>query len=256
MSIFPWWSENGGYFDTEYLCDTSYLNDLETVSAQVDFIEHVVNPEKYSRILDVACGPGRTCLELARRGYQNITGVDINSLFLEEAKSHTLDTGPEVKFVHRDMRNLGFSGCFDIVLCVGASIGYFDSDEENETAFKNMADALRPGGTLLLEVWKHLKTEKREPQSWDEELKNGTKALFKTYFDRILCRAHITIYKERPSRRVAVNYRIYSPEELQEMATRFGLIPKIFFLDYWGWTEAPVEDDDTRRVVMVARKPV
>lgn len=255
MSTSPWWSENGGYFDEKYLCSPLYLSDLKTVVFQVDFIERILNPVKHTRILDVACGPGRTCLELAQRGYQNITGIDINSLFLEKARALAREAGTDIKFIQKDMRELAFSESFDIVLCVCTSIGYFDNDEENEAVIKNMVDALRPGGTLLIEVWKNIK----DPQNWEEIWEDGTRVSLRIYINPITQHGELIIDRlvkgEKVPRHIEINYRIYQPEELEEMLTRFGLAPVIFYLDLRRWAETPIDDNRFSRIVVVARKP-
>lgn len=259
MSTSPWWSENGGYFDEGYLNDTLYKHDCELVSLQVDFIERILHPGKHVEIIDVACGPGRTCLELARRGYQKVTGVDINSFFLKKARAHAKKSNLNVKFVQEDMRELAFREYFDIVLSVGSSIGYFDSDDENEAVIKNMVTALKPGGTLLIEIWKHLDTSSKNPQNWEEELEDGSQCSFKTCYNPTTKRKYLTIdhtsQKDDPPRRVEVSYRAYTPKELKDILEHFGLVVEIFYLGYWEWTETPINEDHTRRVVIVAKKP-
>src|SRR5215203_4462087 len=62
-------------------------------------------------ILDLACGPGRHLLELARRGFR-ATGVDATAAFLEEARSRAEATGVTVELVHADMRQFVRPGGF------------------------------------------------------------------------------------------------------------------------------------------------
>jgi len=106
---------------------------------------------------------------------------------------------------------------------------------------------------------KTLKIEEEEPQSWQEKSEDGSKVIFNTYLDTSTKRAHLIIDREHPkpgtSRHIDVSHREYTPDELTEMVIRFGLMPEIFYLDYWKWVETPIDEDRTRRVVVVAEKP-
>ena len=47
------------------------------------------------RVLDLACGPGRHSVALARRGFR-VTGVDRSRFFLERARANGREAGVEV----------------------------------------------------------------------------------------------------------------------------------------------------------------
>jgi SAM-dependent methyltransferase len=65
----------------------------------------------------------------------------------EEAQQHNL----RINFLHKDIRDIGFEGTFDAIICVGTTFGFFD-DEQNRGVLQRLAHALKPGGRLLLEV--------------------------------------------------------------------------------------------------------
>jgi len=69
--------------------------------AQVNFIQKVCNLRKSAKILDLGCGWGRHSIELAKRGYE-ITGLEINPSYLEEARKRASSTGVKVEFVEKD----------------------------------------------------------------------------------------------------------------------------------------------------------
>ena len=61
-------------------------------------------------LLDIGCGGGKNVLNLKREF--NVTGVDLSSIMLEQAK----DLNPECMFVQGDMRTLRLDRTFDAVL--------------------------------------------------------------------------------------------------------------------------------------------
>ena len=60
---------------------------VEDTGRQVDFIIEKLHLKGGERILDLACGFGRHCLELARRGF-SVTGVDVTDRFFWTCSVH------------------------------------------------------------------------------------------------------------------------------------------------------------------------
>jgi SAM-dependent methyltransferase len=124
----------------------------------------MLEPDRYERILDLACATGRRTLELSRRGF-NVVGVDIRGGLLEVAgcEAELEDLWPY--FVEEDPRYLEYREEFDLVLSLGGgAFEHFDYDEENLRAFEAAAEALRPGGRLLMQMPNVLHVEAHLPQ--------------------------------------------------------------------------------------------
>jgi 2-polyprenyl-3-methyl-5-hydroxy-6-metoxy-1,4-benzoquinol methylase len=120
------------------------------VAKQVAFMESSLGISRGDAVLDVGCGLGQHALEFARRGYL-VVALDLALSMItraaEEAQQHNL----RINFLHKDIRDIGFEGTFDAILCVGTTFGFFD-DEQNRGVLQRLAHALKPGGRLLLEV--------------------------------------------------------------------------------------------------------
>lgn len=65
------------------------------------------------RVLDVACGTGKSFLPLLAKGYR-VVACDISEAMLAVAAPKA----PGVRLVHTDMRRLGRLGTFDLVTCL------------------------------------------------------------------------------------------------------------------------------------------
>lgn len=100
------------------------------------------------RVLDLCCGSGRHSRALARRGYE-VVGVDLSPVLLQLAEEQ--NTFPQLSFARCDMRNIPYQGEFDIVVNLFTSFGYFSSDEENASVIRNMAQALRTEGEVIID---------------------------------------------------------------------------------------------------------
>jgi ubiquinone/menaquinone biosynthesis C-methylase UbiE len=114
------------------------------------FTVRAMGLKKGMSVLDVACGPGRHSVELARRGC-DVTGLDFCRGYLDEARAAAKKRGVKADFVHGDMRKMKFAGKFDAVICMFTSFGYF-TPAQDLLVLKSMTRALKPGGRLLLDV--------------------------------------------------------------------------------------------------------
>ncbi|MCC8435717.1 methyltransferase domain-containing protein [Brevibacillus sp. M2.1A] len=100
------------------------------------------------RVLDLCCGSGRHSRALARRGYE-VVGVDLSPVLLQLAEEQ--NTYPQLSFARCDMRDIPFREEFDIVVNLFTSFGYFSTDEENANVIRNMAQALKTKGEVVID---------------------------------------------------------------------------------------------------------
>jgi cyclopropane fatty-acyl-phospholipid synthase-like methyltransferase len=134
----------------QYMSNSFTQNTL----AEADFIIRELNLPEGSRILDMGCGTGRHSVELAQRGYL-MTGVDISSGMLAEAEKAAGEAGVIVEWIKSDATQFKSEKLFDaaICLCEGA-FGLLGKDgdaiEYNLSILRNINQALKPGGKLIL----------------------------------------------------------------------------------------------------------
>jgi 2-polyprenyl-3-methyl-5-hydroxy-6-metoxy-1,4-benzoquinol methylase len=98
------------------------------------------------RAIDLACGEGRNAVWLAERGWQ-VTGVDFSSVGLEKAQRLADARGVQADWIAADLLDFRPDPqAFDLVL-----IFYLHVPKTQRTPIvRAAADAVRPGGTLLL----------------------------------------------------------------------------------------------------------
>jgi SAM-dependent methyltransferase len=244
------WFRNA--FGEDYL-ELYYHRDEREADAFVGAILDYYPPPPGGLVLDVACGSGRHALNVARRGYR-VIGVDLSHPMLSRAIG---SRGSECAlFVQADKRALPFGsgpGPADMVLNLFTSFGYFGREEENEGAFRGMADALRPGGVLVLDfmnrdhVIEHLVPE-------DEQYREGLRIRQRRAItdDGGRIEKQITlVYADDSSRDLVESVRLYRPEELEEMAGSCGLET----VARWGDYQAAPHRPFSPRYVLIARRP-
>ncbi len=138
------------FFDDDYLKIYRPRLTAERTRLEVDFIERELALPPQARVLDLACGIGRHAVEMATRGYR-VTGVDFNASYLELGRQAARERHVEVAWSAGDMRAIAFTRAFEGVYSYFTSFGYY-SDEENEQVLERIAQALVPGGTLLIDL--------------------------------------------------------------------------------------------------------
>ncbi len=100
-----------------------------------------------SRVLEVAPGPGYFCIELAKRGDFEITGLDVSQTFVEIARRNASDARVRVDFRHGNASDLPFADeTFHFAFCQAA----FKNFAQPAAAIREMRRVLRPGGQALI----------------------------------------------------------------------------------------------------------
>jgi len=108
------------------------------------FLAEIVQGRTPGKALDVGMGQGRNSLFLARLGW-NVTGVDISTKGIEAARQEAQKANVQVNCVVADFANFELGKAhWDLIL--GIYMGGLVL-----TNARRIADALRPGGLLVVE---------------------------------------------------------------------------------------------------------
>jgi SAM-dependent methyltransferase len=123
----------------------------EEVAQEVGFLIELMDLNPAEAILDVASGAGRHALELARRGYRNVTAMDLSDQLLTIGRkmAATLELG--IKFVKGDPAKRHADEAYDAALVLGGgAFGLMESDDQNQAILDATYSALKPGGRIAL----------------------------------------------------------------------------------------------------------
>jgi SAM-dependent methyltransferase len=116
--------------------------------AAEDFVK-LIGIQPGSRILDVACGTGNTAIPAARGG-ASVTGIDIASNLLVQARQRAAVENLDVSFEEGDAEELPFPDrSFDLVLTMFGAM--FAPRPERVTA--ELLRVCKPGGVIAMANW-------------------------------------------------------------------------------------------------------
>ena len=99
-------------------------------------------------VVDIGCGTGVFCVDLARRGHRSV-GTDPADAVLDIARRR--EGGDLVEWVHGGPEDLE-SGSADLIVMMGHVAQYFLSDTDWDDVLRACHRALRPGGHLTFET--------------------------------------------------------------------------------------------------------
>ena len=146
-----WWRRIFNYL---YLkTDGDVVDDLSITCWEVDLFQNILKFSPEDKILDLCCGQGRHSLELGRRNFRNIEGLDRSHYLIQRAKTQAKKEDLSIKFREGDARKIPSSAdTYDVVTILGNSFGYFDSIQDDLRVLKEVFRVLKPLGKLLIEV--------------------------------------------------------------------------------------------------------
>jgi len=162
-----WWRTlfNSLYLET----DGDVIENDRNTGDEVDLLIRSVGLERNDRILDLCCGQGRHSLELARRGFPNVTGLDRSRYLIRLARKRARQANLQVSFHEGDARRFRLGDAeFHCVCILGNSFGYFERPEDDLAVLEAVGRALASGGSLVMDLmdgdWmrRHF-----EPRSWE-----------------------------------------------------------------------------------------
>jgi len=217
---------------------------------EVTKVLRLLGAQEGEAVLDLACGPGRHALELARRGFR-VTAVDRTAAYLEEGARRAQEENLAVEFVREDMRTFCRPEAFHRAINLYTSFGYFEAAADDERVLHNVYRSLRPGGTFILHLMaKEVLARIFQKRLWREVagrlvLEEGTiKEGWRWIETRWIVAAEGTVEEFN------LSHRLYSAAELTDLLLKCGFAAA----SPYGSFDGDPYDETAERLVVVARK--
>lgn len=224
--VHPDWWRN--IFNPLYLkTDADVVDDQSITRTEVDLFSKILKISPEDKILDLCCGQGRHSLELARRGFQNIEGIDRSHYLIQKAKLQAKKERLNIRYREGDVRKIPYlADTFDVIMLLGNSFGYFETIQDDMRVLKEIFRVLKPQGRLLIDVADGGYLRKKfQPRSWEW--------IDKRYF---VCRERsLSLDKQRLISREVITHvekgviadqfyaeRLYTPENINELLKKVG----------------------------------
>jgi ubiquinone/menaquinone biosynthesis C-methylase UbiE len=136
----------------DLIYDANVYDGMNTDLTDLEFYQNWLPKQKNARILELCCGTGRLTIPIAKDGY-NISGVDITSSMLEQAKLKASEAGLEIDFIQADIRTLNLRQKYDLIFIPFNSIHHLYQNEDLFQALNVVKNHLKEKGMFLLDCY-------------------------------------------------------------------------------------------------------
>jgi SAM-dependent methyltransferase len=237
------------WFNSPYYHLLYSNRDNEEAASFIDQLLTYLHPSPDATMLDVACGRGRHSKYLSDKGF-TVTGIDLSIESINIAKKMENE---HLSFFQHDMRLPFRINYFDFVFNFFTSFGYFDTQRENDNALRTHKNALKKGGTLVLDylnspyIASHLVSEETKQQEnvvFDIQREVKDHKFLKQIDIEDMARGRQTCFTE------SVN--AYTRKDFEEMFARQGLEITAIFGDY---SLNNYDEQLSPRLIIIATKP-
>ena len=228
-------------------------------SEWADYIEKIFNTNslKPSLVLDLGCGTGSMCVEMAGRGYDMI-GADLSSDMLSCAREKLNDKGLDVLLLNQDMTAFELYGTVDAIISLVDSVNYVTNKRELKRMFKLVNNYLNPGGLFIFDINSPYKFEKILADNVFYNVEDEICYIWQNYYDRKtkICEFDLTFFvkqKDNYERFDEVHQeRAYSIDELKKVIDEADME----FCEAYGAFGLTRPDEKCERIFLVCRKKV
>ncbi len=217
-----WWKT---LFNSLYLkTDGDVVENSINTENDIDMLTSVTGIKPDDRLLDLCCGQGRHSLELAKRGFHHINGVDRSRYLIRLARKRAKALGYSVSFSEGDARHFRLKdSSIDCAFMMGNSFGYFEREEDDIAVLNNLKRILDSNGTLLLDIvdgaWMSQHFEARSWEWIDQNHFVNRERILSSDGKRIISREVITNAEIGVMADQLYAERLYSLEEITAILT-------------------------------------
>lgn len=215
---------NDTFFDGYYKQIWKSIIPDELTVKEVEFILSYFNLQPGNKVLDLMCGYGRHAIALAKKGIQ-VTAVDNLGNYIDEIEQVATKENLSLTIEKADVITYEPSETFDLVICMGNSLNFFDAADTSKL-LKNISAHLKPGGHLLINSWSiaEIAIKNFKEKSWSTigEIKflNDSKFLFQP--NRIETESIMIASDGTTETKTGIDY-IFSINEMDAMINNAGL---------------------------------
>ena len=137
-----WWKS---LFNSLYLkTDGDVVENHDNTKSEVDTLIKTLSLQPSDKILDLCCGQGRHAIELAARGFSNVSGVDRSRYLVRLARKRAASLDLQIQFSEGDARKIRVGeSTQDVIYLMGNSFGYFEREEDDIAVLESIKKNLK-----------------------------------------------------------------------------------------------------------------
>jgi len=222
----------------------------EFIDRSVEWITSRFNVGAGAKIADFGCGPGLYATRLARR-QADVTGIDFSLRSIQYAQEVATKEGLSVRYANQNYLEFETDDRFHLVLMIMCDFCAL-SPVQRRLMLKKFHRILRPGGSVLLDVYSLAAFEGREEMAiyeenlldgfWSPNKYYGFLNTFKYQREKVVLDKYTLIEADRT--RTVYNWlQHFTPETLEREFDECGFVVEGFYSDVAGSPFNPENDE-------------
>jgi ubiquinone/menaquinone biosynthesis C-methylase UbiE len=227
---------------------------LSFIEESVKWIQEAVPSGRYTKLLDVGCGPGLYAKRFSKAGYE-VTGIDFSKRSIDYAKTTAKKQDLDIQYVYQNYLEMDYSDAFDFATFIYCDYGAL-SIQNRAAILRKIYHSLKSGGKLLLDVFSMVKYNQfEELKTWEVQENGGfwspakylsLNAQYK-YLDNVTLK-HTTVITEKEMREYCIWDCYFTAKTLEKEVLDAGFKKAEIFSDVTG---APyLEDSPTIAILL------
>ncbi|MFO8110579.1 MAG: methyltransferase domain-containing protein [Thermoplasmata archaeon] len=245
---------------SKYMLKAHLDPDQDTASRAHDTIEEscrwiTSRLDTGSKVIDLGCGPGLYCKELARHGLK-VTGVDFSKRSIEYARSNQ---GEHEEYILGNYLSIDIPGEYDAALMIYYDFGVFDKNDRDKM-FKKVRSLLTDEGVFIFDVLTPAYPESEsETTHWSVNEEGGFwrpygyLELFNRYCypeERARVEQYVITDENGNSSVYRLWHQFFTITQISNLLKKHGFVVEDFYGDLTGGHYAP----DLESIGLIARK--
>jgi len=211
------------------------------INRSVEWIASIFNIGKDTKIADFGCGPGLYAKNLAKHD-ADVTGIDFSRRSIEFAKETAASEQLNIEYVKQNYLAFETEDRFDLVLMIMCDFCALSPTQRSEILSK-FHKILKPGGSVLLDVYSLAAFDKREEVAkygvdllngfWSPNKYYGFQNTFKYKEEKVVLDKYTIVESERT--RTVYNWlQYFASEDLEREFVEAGFTIEGFYSDVAG----------------------
>jgi 2-polyprenyl-3-methyl-5-hydroxy-6-metoxy-1,4-benzoquinol methylase len=150
------------FWDDEHISKgmlEAHLNpEVEAATRKLDFVDRSASwitslamKQEYTELLDLGCGPGIYAERFYKKGFR-VTGIDLSHRSVDYARASAKQKNLHIFYLCQNYLELDYQEQFDVVTLIYCDFGVL-SDADRNSLLKRIFRTLKPGGTLIFDVF-------------------------------------------------------------------------------------------------------
>jgi SAM-dependent methyltransferase len=196
------------------------------IDKSVEWISSHFNIGTGKKIADFGCGPGLYSARLARKQAE-VTGIDFSARSIQYAQESAAGEGLSIQYVNQDYLEFETDDRFDLILMIMCDFCALSPFQRNKMLSK-FHTLLKPGGSILLDVYSLKAFDKREETAsyalnlldgfWSPNKYYGFLNTFKYAEEKVVLDKYTIIEADR-TRKYITGSSIFLPQTLKRSSS-------------------------------------